>query len=260
MLGLHRALFAAGFQRQATYRLALVSGLATNVFFGVIRTALFLALYDERTAVGGLDKAEALTYVWVVQSLFGIVWAIWIWELPDAVRSGAFEAELTRPGRVLGRLLAFDLGRMANLALVRATVPLLGAALVLDLTVPTTVGGWALVPVSAALAAVVGFCVRFLIGVTAFWTPDFRGVYSLAFPLVWFLSGFLIPVEYFPGLLRTVGELGPLAAMLTAPVRVVTGRGVGGAVLLQITWAVALLGVCRAALAAGERRWVTTGG
>jgi hypothetical protein len=43
-------------------------------------------------------------------------------------------------------------------------------------------------------------------------------------------------------------------------VLVVTGRGVGGAVLLQITWAVALLGVCRAALAAGERRWVTTGG
>jgi ABC-2 type transport system permease protein len=258
--GLHRALFAAGFQRQATYRLALVSGLATNVFFGVIRTALFDALYDGRADVGGLGRSEALTYVWVVQSLFGIVWAVWIWELPDAVRSGAFEAELTRPGDVLGRLLTFDLGRMANLALVRATVPLLGAALVLHLTVPTTVGGWALVVVSVALAAVVGFCVRFLIGVAAFWTPDFRGVYSLAFPLVWFLSGFLIPVEYFPGGLRALAEWGPLSAMLTAPVRVVTGRGVGGALLLQVGWAAALLLICRAALAAGERRWVTTGG
>jgi ABC-2 type transport system permease protein len=260
VLGLQRALFAAGFQRQATYRLALVSGLATNVFFGVIRTALFVALYDRQGSVGGLDEASALTYVWVVQSLFGIVWAVWIWELPDAVRTGAFEAELTRPGDVLGRLLAFDLGRMTNLALVRATLPLLGAGLFLDLTVPTTVGGWALVPVSVALAAVTGFCVRFLIGVSAFWTPDFRGVYSLAFPLVWFLSGFLIPVEFFPGALRGVAELGPLAAMLTAPVRVVTGRGVGGALLLQVVWAAALLVACRAALHAGERRWVTTGG
>ena len=259
-MGLHRALFAAGFQRQATYRLALVSGLATNLFFGVIRTALFLALYDERGAVGGLDESSALTYVWVIQSLFGIVWAAWIWELPDAVRSGAFEAELIRPGGVLGRLLAFDLGRMANLALVRATVPLLGAALVLHLTVPTTVGGWALVLVSFAFAAVMGFCLRILLGVTAFWTPDFRGVYSIAFPLVWFLSGFLIPVEFFPGALRTVAEHGPLAAMLAAPVRVVTGRGVGGALVLQAFWAVVLLVGCRGALAAGQRRWVATGG
>jgi ABC-2 type transport system permease protein len=260
VLALHRALFAAGFQRQATYRLALLSGLATNVFFGVIRTALFVALYDQKEAVGGLGRSEALTYVWVVQSLFGIVWAVWIWELPDAVRSGAFEAELTRPGGVLGRLLVFDLGRMANLGLVRATVPLLGAALLLDLTVPTTVVGWALVPVSVGLAAVMGFCVRFLIGASAFWTPDFRGVYSLAFPLVWFLSGFLIPVEYFPGGLRQVAQFGPLAAMLAAPVRVVTGRGVAGALALQVLWAAVLLLACQAVLAAGERRWVMTGG
>ena len=57
-MGLHRALFAAGFQRQATYRLALISGLATNVFFGLIRTALFVALYDERASVGGLDRGR----------------------------------------------------------------------------------------------------------------------------------------------------------------------------------------------------------
>jgi ABC-2 type transport system permease protein len=258
-VGLLGALFAAGFQRQATYRLALVSGLATNVFFGIIRTALFVALYEERGSVGGLDRADALTYVWVVQSLFGLVWAAWIWELPDAVRSGAFEAELTRPGGVLGRLLAYDVGRTANIALVRATVPLLGAALVLDLRVPTAPAGWALVVVSLALAAVAGFCFRFLIGASAFWTPDYRGAYSLAFPVLWFLSGFLVPVEYFPSALRTVAETGPLAAMLTAPVRVVTGRSPGTALALQLVWAVVLLGVCQLVLARGERRLVVHG-
>ncbi len=259
-MGLLGALFAAGFQRQATYRLALVSGLATNVFFGIIRTALFVALYEERGVVGGLDRADALTYVWVVQSLFGLVWASWIWELPDAVRSGTFEAELTRPGGVLGRLLAYDVGRTANIALVRATVPLLGAGLVLDLRVPTAPAGWALVVVSLALAAVAGFCFRFLIGASAFWTPDYRGAYSLAFPVLWFLSGFLVPVEYFPGVLRTVAEAGPLAAVLTAPVRVVTGRSPGGALALQLVWAVVLLAVCQAVLARGERRLVVHGG
>ena len=32
------AMLLAGFRRQATYRLAAVSGLATNAFFGVVRT------------------------------------------------------------------------------------------------------------------------------------------------------------------------------------------------------------------------------
>jgi ABC-type uncharacterized transport system permease subunit len=40
------ALVSAGFRRQAAYRLALVSGLLTNLFFGVVRTWLFLALYQ----------------------------------------------------------------------------------------------------------------------------------------------------------------------------------------------------------------------
>lgn len=59
------ALLSAGFRRQATYRLALVSGLLTNLFFGLVRTALFYALYRERpeAVVGGLGLADALTYV-----------------------------------------------------------------------------------------------------------------------------------------------------------------------------------------------------
>jgi viologen exporter family transport system permease protein len=63
------ALVSAGFRRQAAYRLALVSGLLTNLFFGVVRTSLFLALYQARPgmAVSGLDLQDALTYVWMIQ-------------------------------------------------------------------------------------------------------------------------------------------------------------------------------------------------
>jgi ABC-2 type transport system permease protein len=43
------ALLGAGFHRQSTYRLALVAGLTTNAFFGVVRMAIFFALYREPT-------------------------------------------------------------------------------------------------------------------------------------------------------------------------------------------------------------------
>ena len=92
------ALLGAGFQRQTAYRLALVAGLATNAFFGVVRTAIFFALYREQGRVAGLDVAAALTYVWVLEGMFAVVWAPWVWEMAEAIRSGEFLVELLRPG------------------------------------------------------------------------------------------------------------------------------------------------------------------
>jgi hypothetical protein len=92
------ALFRAGFLRQTPHRLALAAGLATNAFFGVVRTAVFDALYRERDQVAGLDMADALTYVWILEGLFAVIWAPWFWELAEAIRSGGYVVELLRPG------------------------------------------------------------------------------------------------------------------------------------------------------------------
>jgi ABC-2 type transport system permease protein len=78
----------AGFRRQAAYRLAAVTGLVTNAFFGAVRTAVFLALYRQRGQVAGMDLSDALTYVWVLEALFGVIWVAWFWETAESIRSG----------------------------------------------------------------------------------------------------------------------------------------------------------------------------
>ncbi len=254
------ALFRAGMRRQATYRLALLSGLATNVFFGVVRTALFVALYSATTEVGGFDEADALTYVWVLQALFGAIWTPWIFELPDRIRSGDFVAELTRPGDPLVRHVAFDLGRVSYFLLLRAPGPLFVAAIVLDLNLPTSVVGWAAFVVSVLLAAVVSTQLRFLIGAVAFWSPDYRGIFALVFIPIWFFSGFLIPTTYFPDLLQTVADLSPLVAMLMAPVAVATRQAVAGPLVIQLVWAVVMWVVCQRVMHRADRRLVVFGG
>jgi viologen exporter family transport system permease protein len=254
------AMLLAGFRRQATYRLAAVSGLATNAFFGVVRTAIFFALYRERARVGGLDLRDALTYVWVLEALFGVIFVTWIWETAESVRSGDFVVELLRPGDPYLRLLVFDLGRTLNLLAVRAVPALWAAALLLPLRLPDSAGGLALLAASGVLAAVVGFQLRFLFGAAAFWTPDYRAVWMLALPLIWLTSGFMIPVEYFPAPLRLLGEAGPLSALLAAPVRVATGRSAGAALLLQLAWVAVLWAIGRLVLTVASRRLVVHGG
>jgi hypothetical protein len=139
---LYLALLGAGFRRQTTYRLALAAGLATAAFFGVVRMAVFFALYREQDQVAGLDVADAVTYVWILQGLFAVVWAPWFWEQAEAIRSGEFVVELLRPGDPYLRLAAFDLGRALSL-LVTRTVPVLAvAALVLPCACPAPPAGW----------------------------------------------------------------------------------------------------------------------
>jgi ABC-2 type transport system permease protein len=254
------ALLGAGLHRQTTYRLAMVAGLATNGFFGVVRTAIFFALYRERDQVAGLEVADALTYVWVLEGLFGVVWAPWFWELAEAIRSGDFVVELLRPGDPYLRLLAFDLGRTLSVLLLRTVPTLAVAAVVLPLRLPGAPGGLALLAVSLVLAAVVGFQFRFLFASAAFWTPDYRSMFMLVFPVLWLASGFVIPVDYFPGLLRTLVDASPLIPLLMAPVRVAIGRSAVLAVAGQVAWVVVLWLAGRLVLAAASRRLVVHGG
>ena len=134
------ALLRAGFQRQTSYRLALVAG---------------------------LDVADALTYVWVLEGLALTV-----------------------------------------------------AALLLPLRLPGTLGGLALLGASLVLAAVVSFQLRFLFGSAAFWTPDYRSLFMLLFPVLWLASGFVVPVDFFPGPLRALVDWSSLIPLMMAPVRV----------------------------------------
>ena len=253
------ALLGAGFHRQTTYRLALAAGLATAAFFGVVRTAVFFALYRERDQVAGLEVADTVTYVWILQGLFAVVWAPWFWELAEAIRSGEFAVELLRPGDPYLRLAAFDLGRSLSLLATR-TVPVLAvAAPVLPLRLPGTAGGLALLAASLVLAAVVSFQLRFLFGSAAFWTPDYRSLFMLLFPVLWLLSGFVVPVDFFPEPLRALVDASPLIPLLMAPVRVATG-GAAGAVVVQVVWVVLLWLAGRLVLATASRRLVVHGG
>ncbi len=259
-VGASWALFGAGFRHQVAFRFALVSGLVTNTFFGLIRTAVFLAVYRERDTIADLDVADAVTYVWVLQSIFAVMWAPWLQELPTRIRSGEWTAELIRPGSLLGRHLAYDAGRTASILVLRAPVPLMVAAIVFDLRLPTDSLGVLAFVTSLVIAGFAATTVRFLIGSIAFWTPDFRGVYALVFGPLYLLSGFVIPVEFFPGALRDLAVAGPLSALLRAPVAVAAGREVLASLVLQVLWTGVLVATCALVLDRATRRMVVFGG
>lgn len=252
------------FQRQLAYRAATLAGLVTNAFFGYLRGAVFIALFATRPEVSGWDVRDALTYTWLTQALIMIVQMWGGWEISDNIKTGDVASDLSRPFEYYVYWLARDLGRAAYHVLARGFPTLLIGFFFYDLLLPPAPTIWPLLAVTLTLSVVMSFAFRFLVNVTAFWLLDIQGVAAVVGVGMMFLSGFMVPVVFFPGWLQTVVEWLPFAGIVMLPIEVYLGKVTGMALLVELgryaVWAAVLIAAGRLALAAGERRLVVQGG
>ncbi|MFD4631328.1 ABC transporter permease [Streptomyces sp. NPDC058284] len=264
---LYAAVAGGSFRRYATYRVATAAGVFTNSVFGLILAYTYLALWDERPGLGGYDQSQALTYVWLGQGLLATMALMgggFESELIERIRTGDIAVDLYRPADLQLWWLATDLGRGTFQLLGRGVVPMLFGGLVFDLTLPTGPLRWLAFLVAVVLGAVVGYAIRFLVALSAFWLLDGAGTTQVAMLASTFFSGMLLPLNVFPGALGEIARALPWSALLQMPADVFLGEATGADVLrtyaFQIGWAVALLTAGRLLQAAATRRVVVQGG
>jgi ABC-2 type transport system permease protein len=252
-----------GWRRYAAYPWATAAGVSTNTIFGFIQAYILLAVYAHRADVGGYDRADTLTYVWLAQALIMTVYIFGWQELALRIRDGSIATDLVRPVDPLRYWLAYDLGRAPYHLLFRGVVPFALGALVFTVHFPAPLDAAAFV-VSVTLAVVVSLGFRFLYNSAAFWLVDVRGVMLLALSLSLFFSGMVMPIAFFPSWLRDVAHALPFASIMQVPIDVWLGKHDGaslaGVLALQALWAVTLLALARLALHAGARKLVVQGG
>ena len=118
--------------------------------------------------------------------------------------------------------------------------------------------------VSLLVAVSISFTLRFMINLLAFWVVDIRGFQNLYFVSVSLLSGFLIPVHFFPPRLQQIAYASPAPSILQLPVDVMSGRVIGAEALatigVQLGWLVVLVVLARVMQWAAARRLVVQGG
>ncbi|MFJ6796501.1 ABC transporter permease [Streptomyces sp. NPDC091268] len=248
--------------------MATAAGVFTNTVFGFILAYTFIALWDERPGLGGYDQAQALTFIWVSQSLLAagaLIGGGFQEEFQERVRTGDIAVDLYRPADLQTWWLAADLGRAAFQLLARGAVPMVVGALAFRLALPADPVRWLLFGVAVLLGVVVSFAVRYLLGLAAFWLMDGAGVNMMATVVAIFCSGMLLPLTVFPGGFGEFVRLLPWAAMLQVPLDVLLGMGGGAggaarALGFQAGWALVLLGLGRLLQAAATRKVVVQGG
>lgn len=261
---LYWRLIRQSFRLQLTYRAASLAGLATNFFFGVLRAAVLIALYGERTSVEGLSLQDAITFTGLSQATIACLSFFRWYHVADSVYTGEIASDLLKPIDYFSHWLARDLGRGVASLLMRGVTIMVAYALVFDITVPQGIGHWLLLALSLILSIVVSFCWHFLVNLSAFWTPNARGIIALAFGMTWFMSGFLMPLRLFPDWFVRICNWTPFPSMVNTVIEVylgvLSGPALARALLGQVVWTGLLAILSRLVLRAGVRHLVIQGG
>ena len=112
-------------QRHITYRAATLAGFLTNVFFGLLRAAVLVALYGARQEVSGMSVQDAITYTGISQAVIAFLSLFSWYDIMRSVYSGQIGSDLLKPMGYFSFWMAHDLGR----ALVNLVAPPAGTLL-----------------------------------------------------------------------------------------------------------------------------------
>ena len=254
------------FRQQLTYRAAAVSGLLTNAGWGCFKAFVFIALYRARegATIVGYDVRDALTFVWFAQAMIAPI-AIWGWyDIAQTITTGAVVSDLSRPYDYYAFWGARDAGRAAAQILLRGVPSLALGAVFFGIRFPTEPVQIALFAVALVLALVTSFALRFIANLWAFWLLDWRGIAGLWNLLITLLSGFELPLAFFPDWARPVVDALPFRGVVQTPADLFLGHVAGGDALALIgrqgLWAAALVAGGYVMVGAATRKVVVQGG
>ena len=262
-LALGAAVARTAFRQQLAYRSAAIGGLVTNAVFGAFLASIYGALYVARDGapIGDFDRSAALTYVWLVQALIvpTLVWGSW--DIALSIRSGEIVFDLLKPYSYFGYWLSRDLGR-AGAAILMRMIPTFAIGLIFyTLVVPDHPAQFVAFVVSVVLAIALSFALRFCVNLIAFWWTDMQGLRSGQLVVFSFLSGFLLPIGFYPEWLQIALNVLPFRGIIMSPVDIWLGDGNVALILLgQAVWFAVIVTLARRWFAIAAGRVVVQGG
>lgn len=262
-LALGAAVAQTAFRQQLAYRSAALGGLVTNAVFGAFLASIYGALYvsSDGAPIGDFDRSAALTYVWLVQALIvpTLVWGSW--DIALSIRSGEIVFDLLKPYSYFGYWLSRDLGR-AGAAILMRMIPTFTIGLVFyTLVVPDHPAQFLAFVASLVLAVLLSFALRFCVNLIAFWWADLQGLRSGQLVAFSVLSGFLLPIGFYPDWMQAVLNVLPFRGIIMSPVDIWLGNGNAPLILFgQAGWFAAIALLARWWFGVAARRVVVQGG
>ncbi len=258
------ALLSARFRVLLLYRAAAVAGFGTQLFWGIIRMMIFQAFYDSSPAAQPISREEAVTYIWLGQALLGILpWSLDS-DLRAMMRAGTVAYELLRPMDLYAAWYMRAAAQRTAPTLLRSVPIFVISGLFLGLRPPASPFALASFVVALICAVALASAFTTLMNVTLVATVSGEGLARFAAPLVYTLSGMLIPISLLPAWSVPFINALPFRGLVDTPFRAYLGhlppRELGPALLHQTGWTLLLIVAGQLLLKRSIHRMVIQGG
>ena len=217
------------FAREATYRMEVLTEIGSLVLRVYILRALWTALYARNAAPLNLPLHSMITYATVAMLMSLILEVDGTRLIREKIREGTIATDLMKPISVPLYFFSDGFGQTMLHALL--VIPSLLCALLLvhvDVPPPATFAAFLL---TFAIGYGVNFFLNFLMNCIAFWTLETFAAQLIVRWVSDLLSGQIIPLTLFPGILGRIVFALPFAAIYSTPLLIYVG------VIPQSQWA-----------------------
>lgn len=264
MITAYISLLRVRFSALLQYRSAAVAGMSTQLFWGLIRMMIFGAFYALNVKTQPLTREQMVTYVWLGQALLGLLpWNIDA-ELKEKIRSGGVVYDLLRPLDLYSLWYCRAIAARTAPTLLRSIPLFLIAGAFFGLKAPSSLSAAAAWAGLTLLALLLNCAFMNIVTISMLWTISGEGINRLAPPVVYALSGMMIPLQFFPERMQPLLRILPFRDMVDVPFRIYIGTIPANSAtpyaLQSLGWTVVLIVIGRLMLMKGVRNLVAQGG
>ena len=236
-------------KQNLAYRGGVALFILTSMFGVFISYFLWMAIYgsSDSGVLGGLTRNEMILYVFMSYVTGGIVNIGIADEISDHVVQGTVAMNLIKPIDYRMSLIFKAIGNQIYQFLVPAVFIWIGLEVykVAFLGMPVvTIPRIVLYLCSCFMSFLIFVLFDFCFGMIAFFTTYIFGMMMAKDALMAFLTGQLIPLSFFPGVLQRIFDFLPFSSMMYTPVMIYLGKYEGAGLMFvlarQAVWVVLL--------------------
>lgn len=220
-------------QRTWAYRSRMALWILRNMIMLFSMRMIWTAVYGDREVMNGISLEMMILYVTIGMLQAYLLEPIASGEIARRIQRGTIASDLVRPVGFLPQMLAYDVGFLiGRIPLIAIVLPF--AAIVGSLHLPPTPAATAGYLVSLVLAYILSVLVWLPIGMIGFWTINTTGINFLAYSVLAFVSGQMVPLWFLPDTLRMLFQWLPFQGMSYAPLSIYVGETEGYDILITI--------------------------
>lgn len=259
-------IFLMNFKGELQYRAKALSGVATQVFWGLMYIYLYTAFMGGKM-IAGFSIQQMVSYVWIGQAFLVIRFLDLPKNCAKEIENGNVCYKFVRPVDLYNQWFAEHLGYKLSAMIIRC-LPLAVIAFImprhLKLMLPPSIESFALFLVALMLGAMITSAISMIVVFLTFKTLSAKGTVTICNTICGVLGGLYIPLVFMPQSIQNILNYLPFRFVMDFPARIYIGniqpKEALIFILIAIIWLIAIIFVGKLLIKKAGKNAVIQGG